>query len=424
MKSLLNITVYSFYLILLVACAASTQYGKLEQSARQQYQSGNYDQAVYDSAASLRINPTYDKSQTLIQEAFRVAVDVHKSRIDELNPSTSKFKWDDIVSEYEQLIKLNKTVRELPTLINQKTNEVIKFEVVDYSKNLADAKTNAAEAHYQEGLRLSKQENTDFQKKAAIEFKAAQSFVPGYKDAGEFYEKSRRAGIKRIAIIPFADKSGKAGRYGAIAEETVDGIVSQVMNDQSATEFLEIVSRDQLEQVMHEQKLMVTDVIDEKTVVQAGKILGVHEFVTGKITQIVVTPERTTNSTVREETDVCDNTRKYIDKDGKKQEECIWSKAFANVTKYKRTAGATISGSYNIIDVKTAKVKDSQSFKGEYKFDCVWARISGDKRALSKDSQDLVAKDEQVAPVAEEMVNKAVGNLSDTLASSFKRYAR
>ena len=411
-------------LSLMLSCAAFTQYGKLESSARKYYQRGNYDLAVFDCAKALRQNPNYEKAQTLIQDAFRAAVNKHDGKIADVKVSTEKFKWDELVSEYEALIKLNKTIKELPTLKVKKTNEVIKFETTDYSQNLSEAKTSAAEVHYQEGLDLSEKEGVDIQKQAAKEFKAAMVFIPGYKDAGTLYERARTAGIKRLAIIPFEDKSGKGRKYGDLPGMIVDDIVSDVMNDPSAMEFLEIISRDQLELVMQEQALGQTGILDEKSAVELARILGVHEILTGKITQIIYTPSNTISKNVRQEAKVVVGEEKYITKKGKTRTRDVYGKVNATATIYTRTTSAKIAGSYKMIDVKTAKLKKSESFTGTSNFEHKWATFRGDERALDRDTSRLASKSEKPAPVEDEMVNKAARNLAISLSTTLKKYAR
>jgi len=398
-------------LLLTIGCASLTQYGKLEKSARQNYLSQNYDAAVFDGAASLKLNPDYDKAQALIRDAFKAAVNAHTSRINQLMPSAAKFKWDDVVAELEALIKLNEAIKILPTLTDKRTKQRIKFKITDYSEMLQKAKPKAAEVHYQEGLRLSTLDGVDLQKQAAKEFKNAEYYQPGYKDATSRYQTTRQAGVKRMAIIPFADKSGKQDRYGAVSETVVDEVVSEVVNDASAIEFLEIISRDQLEQVMQEQKLGLTGFINEQTAAELGKVLGVHEIVTGKITQSIFTPERTTEERFREEGKV------YVSKTQTRD-------VLAIVTVYTRTSSASITGSYQIIDVKTARLKKSDSFIGKEDFATKWATYSGDQEALSRGSRDLISRSEEFAPVEEEMVRRAGHNLATSLAQSFKQYAR
>lgn len=424
MKKLFYINLIILATLLSLSCAAFMEYGKLEKSARSHYLAKNYDMAVFRCAQSLRLKPNYEKSQILIQDAFKAAVLKHENKIKNLKEvSTLKFKWDDVVAELQSLIKLNNTIEELPTLIDKKTKQEIKIETKDYSGRMNNAKSFAAEAHYKEGLKLAKQQGIEIQKKAAKEFKAAEKYAPGYKDARDLYEKCRQAGIKRIAIIPFEDKTGKGTSYGAIADMVVDDVISDVMNDQSAMEFLQIISRDQLQQVMAEQKIGMTGIIDEKTALEIGKVLGVHEIVTGKLTGIIYTPERTISKNVKEEGRVPVGTEKYRDNKGKIRERTIWGTDYATVTIYTRSSNCTARGSYKIIDVQTARIKKTSAVEGKSQFLANWATFTGNKDVIS-DNIDLIKMSEQLAPVEDEMVNSALKKLSTSLASTLKEYAR
>jgi tetratricopeptide (TPR) repeat protein len=452
------------FAVIVTGCATFSDYGRLEKSARENYQRGNYDQAMFSVVRSLQIKPDYKDSQALVQDTFPRAIEKHLVSIEEAKNGNAKFRWDRVVSEYDALIKVNQAARSLPVLIDEESKVAITFNVQDYTLGLSEAKTNAAEEHYQEGRRLfgkagimirdqaskefssangfvpqykdastlaaegyyqeglllSKNDTVDIQKQAAKAFTAAQQFVPGYKDAAVLYDRARKAGVKRIAIIPFEDKSGKGSRYGAVADAIVDGIVSEVMNDSSATEFLEIISRDQLDRVMQEQRLGTTGLIDQNTAVQLGKLLGVHEIVTGKITQIAVSPEQTTTRNAREKvTVICNRT---YERDGKTK--CLDDDVFANATIYDRKAGVTIAGTYSVIDVKTAALKQSKTLDGKYAFSTRWATFSGDERALSADTKRLASVSEEHAPVVEEMVNSAMKDLTYQLSKTFKDYAR
>lgn len=443
-----------------------TEYGKLQQQAQAKYAKGDLDAAVADAAKSLRLNPNYERSLLLIRTTFPMAVENHVNSIDAIKRGAEPFKWDKVVAEYESLTLLNKSVKALPTLMYKK--EPIIFEIKDCAAELGEARMCAAEAHYQEGRSLfgkegivtrdcaaqhfkaanryvtqykdsstlaaegyyqegnilSQNDGIDFKKRAAKAFMAAQSYVPDYKDCCVLYERCRKAGVKRMALIPFDDKSGKNMRYGSVADAIVDGLVSDVMNDVTATEFLEIVSRDQLERVVSEQKLAMSGLVDVTTATQVGGILGVHEILAGQITQIAVTPENTTQKPRQEVRSVPVGTERYTDPDGKVRERTVWGNVSAVVTTYKRTAAASISGSYKIVDVKTAKLQDTQQFKGEYSFQHEWASFTGDERALSRESKALLDISEEHAPVPEEMVTQATRSFVASLSGTLKRYAR
>jgi len=410
-------------IILLVGCAALSQYGKLSKSAEKNFQTNNYDIAFKECLQSLKLKPDYDKSQLLMQDIFRVVVDHHENNIKNSLSSPNKFKYDQIVSEYNTLISINDDIKTLPTLRNKKTQIEIKFETKDYSVDLADAQKLAAEAHYQEGDRLSQISTLDSQKSAAKEFKLAQEYVNGYKDSADRYQICRKAGIKRMAIIPFENKSGKSV-YGAIEEMISDQIISTVMGDPSAMEFLEIISRGQLSQVMQEQQLGLSGIIDQATAIEIGRVLGVHELLTGKITQIAYTEPRTASSNFGEKNNVVVGEETYTDKDGKKKTRAVWGDVTASIQKYVKTASASINGSYNIIEVTSAKIKRSESFKGDYSFYYEWGTYRGDERALSRSSRSLCSNTETFPPGAEEMVNRAANDLSNSLSNTLIQYAK
>ncbi|MBN2012810.1 hypothetical protein JW960_26000 [candidate division KSB1 bacterium] len=416
------IVVVAILSLMTIGCAAFTKYGQMEKQARQLYAKGNFKDAFYTCVTALKMKPGYDKAQILIQQAYPDLVNQHETKIKTLENASDEFRWDAVVDEYDQLIAVNTTLTSLPQLVDKKTQQVIQFNVRDYSPFLRNAKMNAAKSHYAAGDRISKIQSLDSQKQAAKEFKAADHYVSGFQDAGQRYEVCRKAGIKRMAIIPFDNKSGKA-QYGAVEEMITDRVISLIMNDREAMEFLEIVSRDQLLQVMQEQKLGMTGTIDDATAVTVGKILGVHELLTGKITQIRYTPERTTNRSYVETERVPVGTEKYVDDKGKMRERTVWGDVQATVTAYTKTAQASLSGSYQIVDVATARVKKSESFEGVGDYLCEWAKFRGDERALTNNSKRLARQAEGFAPTDDELVNDASDDLSNKLAGALKRYA-
>jgi len=406
------------------ACTYFSEYAKLERSARAAYGRADYDTAVFMLARSLQIAQDYDKSQVLMADAFLMANRMHLDRIREIESGSEAFKFDKLAMEYQSLINLHDAVQVLPPIRHPKTSVLLEFDIVDYSAELEQARELAAESHYAAGAKLARSESMDDQKAAAKEFKKALKFIPDYKDAESRYTSSRAAGIKRIAVFPFEDLSAKRNRYGAIAEFVVDQMVTSVMKDPSATEFLELVSRDQLDRVLVEQKLGLSGLVNDETAVEVGEILGVHEIITGKITQIIYTPVQTVHRDFRVTKNVVIRTEKYKNKEGKTKTRKIYGDVEARVREYTRTTKAVIKGSYRIVDVRTSRLIRSESFKGESHFSTKWATFSGDERALNHTTRRLVRKGEVAAPVAEEMVSQAAVDLANSLSATLKIYAR
>ena len=432
MKNLRFLSIVTLMCIaFLTSCA--TKHGDLMKSAQLNYQANEYEAALRDAAAALKLKPDYDKAQDFIVTFFNAAVQVRKDKIKSLEATPDRFKWDGIVAEYKGLIEINNLVKNLPptALVHKKTKQRITFETKDYTSQLGQASERAAEVHYQEGIRIAAEGNdVDTQKAAAKAFKKAEEYVPGYKDAGIRYKESRAAGVKKMAILPFEDKTGKAHLYGALSERITDDIINSVSRDSSATEFLQLVSRDQLEIVMEEQGLGLTGMVDERTAANLGGILGVHEIVIGKITDILYVPERTRSKKIAQKgtISVASGTETYTDSSGKVKTRTKYVKknVSATVTHYNRESSASISGSYQIIDAQTAAIKRGGTgvFNEKSEFKAEWGEYSGNQAALDRYYSQLCNVDEQFAPTEDEMVRDLADKLSNQLAEQFKAYAR
>lgn len=425
----------SFFMLMCVAFLTScaTKHGDLMKSAQANYQANQYEAALRDAVAALKLKPDYDKAQDFVVTFFNGAVKAREAKIKSLEATPSRFKWDGIVAEYKGLIGINELVKNLPpsALIHKRTKQRITFDTKDYTNPLGEAAYNAAEVHYQEGIQIAGlSHDVDTQKKAAKAFKKAEEFVPGYKDASILYERSRLAGVKQMAILPFEDKSGKAHLYGALSETITDQIIHSVLSDPSATEFLELVSRDQLERVMQEQRLGLTGMVDSQTAANLGQVLGVHEIVIGKITDILYVPAKPRSKKIAQSRTlrVASGTETYTDSNGKvkTRTKYVDKKVSAMVVHYTVESSAQISGSYQIIDAQTAEIKRGGTgvFKEKTDFKAEWGRYSGDKAALDKYYSKLCSVDEQFAPTEDEMVRDLADKLGNQLAEQFKTYAR
>lgn len=424
---LLSLLSVIFAALCLTGCAG--QAGKLMNSAQVSYQANDYEAALRDTVMALKHKPNYEKAQNFVSTFFNAAVEARQRKIKTLESTSDRFRWDGIVAEYKGLVEINSLVRNLPPLIHKKTKQGITFETQDYSVPLRQASEHAAETHYQEGIRIADSGgDVETQKRAAKEFKAVEQFVPGYKDAEIRYEQSRSAGVKRMAILTFEDKSGKAHRYGGLSDTITDEIISVVLTDTSATEFLQIVSRGQLTRIMEEQNLGFTGRFDEKTVAGIGEVAGVHELVIGQITNILYRPPNPETSnfnrrkTVRRQT----GTERYVDKNGKTQTRRKYADVpvSARVTHYQVGSEATIVGSYRIIDVKTANIKAVKKFDVKQEFGAEWAAFSGDQDALHSVDITLHNKGEKEPPSEEQMVLDVANKLAGQLAEELKEYAR
>ncbi len=413
----------------LILTSCSGKHSEFMDRAQANYWNKDYNAALRDTVSALQYNPNYEKAQTYVKAFFDTAVRVHQENINTLENNSNRFKWDQLMVEYEGLIEVNSLVKSLPPLTNKKTSQPITFDIKHYTAELNNAAKKAAEAHYQEGIHLAELfDDPDTQKRAAKEFKIVEEFIVGYKDTQNRYEHSRSAGVKRIAILTFEDKTGKRRIYGALSETITDKIISSILNDSEATEFLTIVSRNHLQQVIAEQDLNLADLLDRRTVAGLGNVLGVHEIVVGQITQIIYIPPETKlttlnrKKTVRKKT----GTERYVDKNGNVKTRPKYSDVTltAKLLHYELKSSISIIGSYKILDAQTAELKKADNFNTAHDFIAEWGSFTGNEEALTRDDHILVAREKEKTPIQEAMVLDAANKLADELAEALKMYVR
>jgi TolB-like protein len=427
-------------LTLLVCLFSSSVYAQAGRSLKQAQNAAKarqWDVAVHQSTNSLYQKSAKNwKAQDVLELAFPRFVSDYEERIARLQASSATFRDErtvrerrEIINLYETLIRYSNDVAKLPPAALQAKNRTLRFEFKDYYEELASAQSklesgveDAAEAHYREGIRLAAMGGIKNSRDAARQFKSAMSYVANYKDAAQRYETARKAGTTRVAVIPFENLSGQ-NQYGAVGIMITDKIVSSLFRDQRAMEFMEIVDRDQLELVMREQKLAISGAVDDNSLVAVGKILGVTEIITGRITQIVSDRDRVTSENIPVKRNIQVQVGTQKNAEGKDVPVMGDREVNATVTSFMKTASARMSGSYKIIDVETSKLIETQTFTETYQFNHQWGTFRGDERALDNQMRRLVNVSEANPLSDGERVNELGTKLANNLANTIRNYA-
>jgi hypothetical protein len=425
-KNLFQNFIYLLIGITFVGCA--TLYEKQYDKAKESYNNGIYNQAVTYCLLSLKNNPdslTRHEVNILLENAYKKAIEKKLNDITRFKNERQKFFWDDIYSSYNTCIQFNYQITDYNLEVNGSLKSLLRSNEEIFYKEIYNARINAAEQHYVEGKRFSNFRDTDNQKNAFFQFSTVLNYIPDYKDAQVLYDISKRNAVKRIAILPFEDKTNKRGYYGGLPDNLVDNIVALILNDPNACEFTEIITRDQINKVINEQKMSNTDFFDQSKVTQVGKLLGVHEIIVGKITQIIYSPEQTSQQTISETTEVViDRKPNGRDKDSNIVYKNIMGTVRATVIKFRKNSYSQINGSFNIIDVETGVIKKSGSCSGKDDFYCEFATYRGDNRAVSYQNEILCNKIERFAPVEDQLISNAVDDLSKQLYSIIREYLK
>jgi len=401
-----------------ISCAYFSAHGRAFKKAQSANKRGHYEQAVYACADALRIKPDYGEVELIMDKAFPKAIQKHHKKIEGYKYHQQNFYWDKILDELRLLKDLKLILEEL----GHPKSEIwlSKANVRNYRVEIDEVKNNSAEGHYQAGIRYKLFTDRESQKLAAQQFQITQSIINNYKDSNDLYHICKNAGTTRIAILPFVNKSGK-NRYGSIGETVSSSIRSALLNDPEIMEFVNIIDRQQIDQIIKEQKFSQSGLVDSQTSIEIGKLLGVHQIISGEITFLTASKPTHIKNTQRYMKEVVIDTEVYTDDEGKEKTRNIYGEVTAKVTFHSISLSAQIQASYQILHSETAEVLHSEIVNGDQQFDYQWATYNGDQKALSNEVKKLTRKSEKSTPSKEQMVLDVITALNEKLIQKIKR---
>ena len=313
-----------------------------------------------------------------------------------------KEKWPQLVHEYEALIRLGSEINRLRPVLLSAVNYNLILTAGDYTAELAEAKPRAADYHYTKGMDYREDIAKQSQKQAAINFKLALKYMPGYMNAQELYEETKAAGTFTLLIMPF---DGPDNITGFIRD--------QMMKNQSnaSKEFLEIVNRDQLETILNEFALVQSG-ITENNYMEVGELSGADHILSATIVTTHSPVQKITDSNIKQQREVVISTEEVVDSAGVTQTIKIKGTVKATVQHFKKRAGASLTLSYKITDLNDNQIIYRGTVNGKENFFNEWATYKGDKRALSSNFKRLVNNKERFAPDAETLILKIAKSTS------------
>jgi len=418
------------FALLFISYSHSQSASKHVSNAKKFYKKGNYTDASFEAIKALKIKPKKKSAHKILSLSYESAQENLFEEIEDLKSSSDIYSGDVSVRQRKRIVVLYKTLKKLDRkwngiskLVKSKKYD-LNFERIDVkedalkARNLyAEANDQSAENHYLSALSLMKNENREDSKKAAKEFKLAQSFISDYKQSNSLYEEARKDGTTRIAIFAFDNKSNIT-KFGAIGESVSDKLSSALFNNKASMEFVEIVSRDELSRVIEEHNLNMTDDVNQNTISEYGKLMGVHVIVTGKITRVGAEHQSVIHDAPRTVSkEVVTGRESYVNSKGKTKTRNVYGPVYAQVFEHRKESKATLEGSYKVIDVKTARVLKQNQFNETYIWKNKWVTFTGDERAISRRSYTGYDTNEINPPADFEMANILTQKIAKKMAT-------
>jgi len=403
------------------------------------YQQGKIIEALDFFIAKIAEEPKHQKSVDMIKKLLPEVIELRKANAKQFEEAG---QWDKAQKEYDRLGRLDKV---LQSIIVYDNGQKLEFPRITFAEAKSSATENAAEKFYLRGVEAMA--TLDNAEKALEFFKEARKFNPDYKDAKELSAKALyndgmvlinkrdfKGGVRilwkirdfypdgyrdseqrvqaaidsakvKVAVMPFDNLTANT-KYGDVGSNMTSEIIAAGVAQKPI--FVDYVTRDYVQSLLSEQSLGLSGVVNASTAPQVGKLIGIQVFVFGKITAI--------NPDYPNVIEVSGERRATIYKNGQQYP------GYAQWTKHTRKGQVTVTANYQVVDVRTGRIIDSQSVARTLSSIAQWVTFTGNEEALESSVRaHNTTGDVSVLP-PEILASDAIRQISGSIAANILRF--
>ncbi len=334
-------------------------------SGKRAFENGNYERAIYLAVERLRRNPDHTKSRQTLDKAYQLFIKRNQADIQGWQASVEPFKWDNVVSIYENTHSAFDQIKACPGAM-----EVIK-NPLRFDTELQNARRNASEGHYEAGLSELQGDTREKAKIAYTHFEKAQDYFPNLKSdyKARLNEAKQKATLHVAVWIAPLTSNFNLQKY-QITEGTWRNNLNQYIQELDKKFFLDA------ELIFDQNKQEDFDDILKMAFTQFNP----------EPIQYTETHELPTDS-IRVETQL--NGQTFV----------RYDKVQADINIRQKIAKTTGTVEILITDTETGQILFNQSAQGEYIWQQKWALLSsGDIRAANATQKELLNKREESPP--------------------------
>ena len=341
-----------FIAILLVGCT----------TGKNAFDKGNYETAVDRAVKRLQANPNNQKAQNVFIDGYDLAKSFHEKRIQQLQRSSDRFKWESIYNEYARLNKYFRDIQRCPqcmSLVNPS----------NYFTEQESAGNAAAQVQLELGLDALEINTIETGREAFGHFKMASRYNNNISDIDSLLAQSREVGTIKVLIEPIPIHSRNL-------ELTNDYFKNKML------EYLDRFSYDRFVRFMSYEEA-------EATETQPDHILFMQfdDFVLGQSQIVSKTVEVKRDSVI---------VGQYTDQAG--EEHDVFGTVKADFTRNSKTLVSGGILNFEIRDAYTQKVLTNRKIESEDVWRHEWASFNGDRRALTRDEIKMSKRKELPPP--------------------------
>ncbi|WP_340106803.1 hypothetical protein [Rhodohalobacter sp. 8-1] len=362
-----------FIVLFLVSCTSS----------QKMLERGQYERAIDKAAEKLQKKPGDTEELAVLKEAYELANMFDLERIEYLELEENDQNWIEISELYEQLNRRQNKIRRLPTRVRNQ------FTFVSYDQAIVNSKSAAADVSYRRGMEYMDRGNKESYRLAWTEFVRAAELYPGYRDVNLKIEEARMLGINHTLFVV-------ENQSGVIVPEYFE------------TELSKIALRDL------NSRWLSFDTFENENI-------AYDHLIVLNISDISFSPESVERQIIRETKEIQDGMKYAYDDDGNVRKDSLGNdirvpnmiNVSAEVTDVVQQKSAYIGGSLDIFELEADQLLRTENLSVEWVFENRYGTVSGDERALSEESKDIVGGREMPFPSNEQMVMDSADLLKD-----------
>ena len=168
-------------------------------SAEKALQRGSYEQACYMAVKKLQKKPDDSEHAEILTVAYQKANQADLDRIEYLKLSGEEHSWDEIYKLYSNLENRQTYVETvLPLRAGGRT---VNFEHINYNAKIIEAKTSAADFHYNKGIELMNGDKEQI-RQAYDHLVQAKNYKASYPDIDKKILDAKEKGTSFVLVSP------------------------------------------------------------------------------------------------------------------------------------------------------------------------------------------------------------------------------
>ena len=335
-------------------------------SPKNQFEKGNYEKAVELSIKKLRKKPSNTKQQGILKAAYSYAIKVSDQKIKQFSASQNRFKWDQIIDQYQGMQQLYRSLLQCPGCLAVVT-------AMDYQEDLIAAQLQGAQVYVEEGIKALDQQTKEKARNAYRFFAKAKTYHDTYAGIDQYLEQAKAQGSEIIGIsrIPVASKGLELNTAFFLQQLT------QALNAQGYT-FATFIALEELQ--ANQQR---PDQIVE---------LSFDDYFIGQ------TYLKETRETVEK-----DSVKVGVVTDSLGTKSPVFGKVSADIQYFEKTIESGGLLNIAIIDPQLQSVVFQEKMPSTFVWENNWLTFQGDKRALTKQDRKLSKQKELIPPPPQDL---------------------